>query len=118
MGRDKVKERYNQSFTVPATAASYAFERMTFGERPSGMPQDSFQGVTVAVQSGVTDAVYELWLPKVGAVQGSMVDDDYDLWATITSPGETKVLAGYPGAQVRVKSGGTSGTAVLNGSAF
>jgi len=115
-----MKERYQQTFTVPAASASYAFERMTFGHRSAGMPEDSFMGVTVSVDTSVATMVVELWLPKVGTVAGSIIDDDYKYSGkSIGATGaETWPLAAYPGAQIRVKSGGTGGSAVLSGSAF
>ena len=64
--------------------------------------------------------VVELWLPRIGATKGSMIDDDYKYSGKAfgASGAETWALAGYPGAQIRVKSGGTGGTAVVSCSAF
>jgi hypothetical protein len=121
IGRDRVKEAYRQTFTVPAASGSYAPERIAFGEVPSGMPPDSFQGCTASVHSGVTDATIELWLPRVGVVGGTHIDSDYTYSGqalNAATGAETFVLAGYPGAQFRVKSGGTAGSAVVSGTAF
>lgn len=119
----QVKERYRQTFTVPSASGSYAFERITFGAVASGMAEDSFQGVTVSVDTSVTGMSVELWLPRVGAGTkhpSAYVDDDYKFSGKFigATGAETWALAGYPGAQIRVKSGGTSGSAVVSASAF
>jgi len=121
LGRDKVKEAYRQTFTVPAAAASYAFERIAFGERPAGLPPDSFQGVTVSVDTSVATMEVELWLPRVGVEGGAYIDSDYTYSGqklSAATGATTFTLAGYPGAQIRVKSGGTGGTAIISATAF
>lgn len=113
------KERYQQTFTVPSTSGSYAPERIAFGEVAEGLPQDSFMGVTASVDGTVATMSVELWLPAVGASY-PFIDDDYKYSGkSISATGaETWPLAGYPGAQIRVKSGGTSGTGTVSASAF
>jgi hypothetical protein len=121
LGRDRVKEAYRQTFTVPSTSGSYAPERIAFGEVPAGLPPDSFQGVTAVVLTTVASMVVELWLPRVGITSGAHIDTDYVYSGQAldaATGGETFVLAGYPGAQIRVKSGGTGGSAVVSASAF
>lgn len=123
------KEGYRQTFTVPAASGSYAPERLTFGEKKSGMAWDSFQGVTASVDASgsVTSMVVELWLPRVWkegdttATDGSRLDSDYSysgLALDAATGAETWALAGWPGAQIRVKSGGTGGTASISACAF
>lgn len=112
------KEKYRQSFTVPETTDAYAPEFITFGKRTAGAQilEDGFTGVTVMVEQAVSGAIVELWLPKVGAVDET---DDYFYSgrALDEAISETWALASYPGAQLRVKSGGTEGSCVLNASA-
>lgn len=120
-GRDVVKEKYKVSFTVPAASGSYAPERIAFGEVPAGVAPDSFQGVTAAVLETVASMVVELWLPRADVAGGAHLDTDYTYSGQAldaATGAETFVLAGYPGAQIRVKSGGTAGTAVVSASAF
>lgn len=117
----KVQQRFQQTFTVPGASGSYAFERIAFGEVPAGVFPMSFEGVTVSVDSAVTSAVVELWLPRVGVAGGEHIDGDYTYSGQAldaATGAETFVLAGYPGAQIRVKSGGTGGTATISASAF
>lgn len=116
-----VKEAYRQTFTVPSTSGSYAPERIAFGEVKSGMAPDAFEGVTAHVHTSVTDSVVELWLGRVGIAGGAHINTDYKYsgQAVDAATGmETWALAGYPCAQIRVKSGGTSGSAVVSASAF
>ena len=114
------KEAYSQTFTVPATSGSYAPERIAFGEVASGMAPDAFQGVTALVETSVTSMVVELWLRKVSATH-PWIDDDYVYSGQAldaATGAETFTLAAVPGAQIRVKSGGTSGSAVVGATAF
>lgn len=114
-----VKEKYRVSFAVPATSGSYAPERIAFGEVASGMPEDTFQGVTALVEGSVTAMVVELWLPRIGATHPKLDTDYFNTGKFLNATGgETWALAGYPGAELRIKSGGTAGTAILNASAF
>lgn len=114
------KEKYKVSFTVPSTSGSYAPERIAFGEVKSGQVLDTFQGVTASVYTSVTGMVVELWLPRADVTPGAHIDGDYTFSGKSFGPsgGETWALAAYPGAQIRVKSGGSAGTAVVSGSAF
>jgi len=118
-----VKEKVRLSFTVPSASGSYAFERITFGAVASGQPEDSFQGVTASVDASVAASSVELWLPRLDAGTkhpSSFVDSDYQYSgkSLSVSGAETWVLAGFPGAQIRVKSGGTSGTCTVSATAF
>lgn len=104
-----------KSFAVPAGAGSYAPERITFGSASTSVPNAGLLGVTAVVESYPANAVLELWLLKIGGIVGT--DADYFLYKSITVGGETWPLASYPSVQLRVKSGGTSGTMVVNATA-
>lgn len=121
MANGKVQQAFQQTFTVPVTSGSYAPERIAFGEVPVGLAPMSFEGVTATVNTSITAMVVELWLPRVGIASGAHLDTDYTYSGQAldaATGGETFVLAGYPGAQIRVRSGGTDGSAVVSASAF
>lgn len=103
------------SFAVPVTSGQYAPERMTFAP-PSGVSAVPLLGVTALLESGPSGVVLELWLLKFN---GTPATDAHWVYSgkSITGGGETWPLASYPGAQLRAKSGGTAGTAVVTGSA-
>ena len=109
------QERVKQSFTVPGASGSYAFERLTFGEMGSGQARLKVEGITVSVFSSVASSQVEIWLPRVDASY-PITDSDYTYsgWSIAASGALTMPLADYTGVQVRVKSGGTSGTAVVS----
>lgn len=111
------RELKQQSFTVPGASGSYAFERLTFGEVASGQAHPIYLGITVSVDSSVASSQVEVWLPKVGAT-APYLDSDYQYsgWSLAASGALTQPLAGVTGVQVRVKSGGTSGTATVSAS--
>src|SRR3990167_307553 len=118
-----VKEKYRQDFTVPAANGSYAFERLTFLAVSAGRPEVSFIWVTYVVEASVATSVVELWLPRIsGGTKhpSTFIDSDfvYSVESIAASGAETWALAGYPGAQIRVKSGGTGGTATISATAF
>lgn len=121
------KEMDRVTFAVPVTGGSYAPERLTFGDRAAGRSWDSFQGVTASVDETVAGMVVELWLPRVPmagdawTTTGHRLDTDYKYSGQAldaATGAETFTLAGWPGAQIRVKSGGTAGSAVVSGTAF
>lgn len=122
-------QKARRSFTVPVTADSYAFERLTFGIVALGTAPLAFTGITALAErsSVVAGATVELWLPRLAAADKSpsqFVDDDYtysgeSFVMSAANPGaETWALAGYEGGQIRVRSGGTSGTAVISATAI
>ena len=116
-----VKEAYSQTFTVPAASGSYAFERIAFGEVKAGQAPEMFEGITASVYTSVATMVVELWLGRVGITSGAHIDTDYTYsgQALDAATGmETWALAGWPCAQIRVKSGGTGGSAVVSATAI
>ena len=116
-----VQQAFRQTFTVPSTSGSYAPERIAFGEVKSGQPPMAFEGLTANVDTSVTAMVVELWLGRVGITSGAHINSDYKYsgQAVDAATGmETWAVAGYPCMQIRVKSGGTGGSAVVSASAF
>ena len=113
-----------QDFTVPSASGSYAFQRITFGmPSNSTTPATPLQGVTVSVDVSVASSSVEVWLPRVGGGTKSpsaFVDTDfqYSGYSIAASGALTMPLAGYRGCQIRVKSGGTGGTATIAASCF
>ena len=116
-----LKEAYQQTFTVPAASGSYAFERIAFGEVKAGQAPEMFEGITASVDTTVATMVVELWLGRVGVAGGAHINTDYTYSGQAldaATGGETFALAGWPCAQIRVKSGGTSGSAVVSATAI
>lgn len=127
------KEKGRVVANVPAVSGSYAEERITFGDQSTGLGEQSFMAVTALVESAVAAATLELWLPQVAQSVGepaSFTDANYYFTgkslpasggAALTNGqgiAETWTLAGYPGAQIRVKSGGIPGQMPISASAF
>lgn len=102
---------------VPAVAGNYADERVTFGLTGPGQAEDAFEEVQVLAESPFpAGAVVELWLRKVSDATEAASDmtaspqDDYTLagtnFTTLTAAGSVRwALSGWPGGQIRVKSG-------------
>lgn len=103
-----------KTFVVPVTAGNYAPEVITFAASANGSVSPGLLGVTVLVEAAVAAAVIELWLLKVGG--DPTLNGSYFLHQTLAN-GQTVALASYPGAQIRVKSGGTAGNCTINASA-
>lgn len=115
-----------ETLALAAASGSYAMGPR-FGGTADGVGWDSFQGVTIAVETSVATMVVELWLAKLGpAVAGTRsfaeyLNDDfvYSGQALDAATGaETFALAGWPCFEVRVKSGGTGGSPVVSATAF
>jgi len=108
-----------RTFSLPAASGSYSGDRLTFGEVASGQAKESYQGITVSVDTTVASMSVELWLPAFNA-DVPFLDDDYKYTGlSIGATGSaTWPLAGYPGAQIRVKSGGTAGSPVISATVF
>lgn len=120
------KEHKVETLALAAAANSYAMGPR-FGATKDGVAWDSFQGVTVAVETSVASMVVELWLAKLGPAQAGTrsfaeyLNDDffYSGQALDAATGaETFVLAGWPCFEIRVKSGGTGGSPVISATAI
>lgn len=120
---------------VPSIAGDYASERITFGADAPGQIDGSFIGVTALLESCPALATLELWLPQVadGTLTGSdRTDANYFYAGLVLAPAGTAYapvgatasfgsatwpLAGYPGAQLRAKSGGVGGVMQVSATA-
>lgn len=104
------------SFAVPVTAGQYAPERIYIGYNPTSGVKGIFGPNSVVVEQTVASMVVELWVCKPAWTAGGPVDGDFILWNTLTTPNAGLATGGmFPYRQIRVKSGGTSGTAILIG---
>ncbi len=122
--------------TVPATVGDYGTS-VDIGKPGSGQAQGSFRGVTVLIENIPALARVELWLPSVAdtttGAASSFTDSNYFYAGLVCTPartaysatGETAsqgsanwLLSGYPGAQLRVRSGGSAGTGTISWSAL
>ena len=120
-----VKGKARIVVNVPAVAGDYASERITFGSVSAGDIEQSYMGASVLVEGTLAGATIELWLPQVsdGTLAASnRTDANYffsgsAIGAPLTGAG-TWPLAGWPGLQFRVKSGGTPGAIGINATAF
>ena len=105
--------RARQSFTVPAGAGSYAPEVIQFaGQTATDIGQLAIIALTPLIEATVATAVYEIWLLKVGA-DPTQAGNYFNSGLTITDSTQ-KLLSQVEGLQIRAKSGGTAGTAILN----
>jgi hypothetical protein len=129
------RERARVTMNVPVTSGDYASERITFGADQAGQIDGSFIGVTALLETCPAGATLELWLPQVadGTLSGSdRTDANYFYAGQVLGPAgvantptgatasfgsATWPLAGYPGAQLRAKSGGTSGGMTVSATA-
>lgn len=104
------------SFVVPVTGGNYAPERLWLGSNGTDNTRDILDIVTAFFTTAVATAVLELWLLKAGGAPATDADYFYSgTSAVATTPNGVSVqLAGWPNGQIRVKSGGTSGTAVVS----
>lgn len=103
------------NFTVPAGAGSYAPERIQLNSQSVSTANLPFSNVTVIIQSLVATMVMELWL----LLPGTDPTNDANYAFLSQYPGGTGQIsvASWRGGQIRVKSGGTAGTAILSASA-
>lgn len=104
-----------QSFAVPVTSGQYAPEVITLAHSTAALTPISLLGVTALIEALVASATVELWLLKIGG--NSATSTDYFYAGKSTTTGDTWPLASWPGAQLRVKSGGTAGTCIVNATA-
>lgn len=111
------KYKRTQAFTVPAGLGSYAPERLTIGVPPDATVEESLLGCTLLLMaSSPANCEAEIWLAKLGATG---LDADYANtgFSVKTAGAGTLALASWPGFQIRVKSGGTAGTATVHATA-
>jgi len=139
----KAKQRVTME--VPSTAGNYCATRITLGAPLSvGEREDSFQGITCLIEDvgmdGTNQApagmVAELWLSQVpdGSVSAAnMTDANYFFSGQVLVPANVSYiatgvtasygaatwgLAGWPLAQIRVKSGGVGGPVTISATAI
>lgn len=121
------KEKYRQAFTVPGVSGNYANERITFGAAKAGDIESAFREISALVEGPgaiLAGASLELWLPKVA--DGTMLAEnrtDADYFNSAVTPQTVQGLARWqlstwPGAQLRVKSGGTGGVVTVSASGY
>lgn len=99
-----------QTFSVPVTSGNYAPERVQLNSQSTSTKSPPLLGVTVLVEVPIAASTFELWLLSLGA--DPTVDANYFFY-DFASNGKTWALASFPGGQIRMKSGGTLGTATL-----
>lgn len=95
------------TFTVSVNSGTYAAERIT-------LPTVPLTGVTALIEALPASATVELWFLRAG---GNPADDDDYLLSGLdrdSAGASTWPLAGYVGAQIRAKSGGTEGDVVVS----
>lgn len=119
------KEMYRVTFNVPGVAGNYASETITFGQVGVGTSYQFFREVSALVEQAIiAGAVVELWLPQIpdGSVSAAG-EGPGTYWNTNVTPLSTQALgrwqfSAWPGAQLRVKSGGNGGALTISASAF
>ncbi len=131
-----VKSQHRQQVNVPAASGDYATEVITFGGVPAGVVAQSYHRVMIWIEgtaSQVPNGVSaELWLPRLFDAtnsQSGLTSSDYYYAGKVVFPAGSSAtatgadvkygsgvwdLAGAPGGQVRVKSGGTAGAMFIN----
>lgn len=108
--------RQRQSFTVPVTSGQYAPELITLSEGAQGLGT-AWDKALVAIESGgPAGAVAELWLGEIG-LDPTNTANYINSGISITIGSTSVSLAGWPTVQIRVKSGGTAGSALVGASA-
>lgn len=107
-----------KSFTVPSTSGQYAPEEIVFAPSTAAVPSPGLLGVSAVVESLPASSALELWLLQIEADPTNAGNWFYS-GNNITAANAlvTWPLASYPGAKLRAKSGGTSGSLVADASA-
>jgi hypothetical protein len=95
------------AFSIPAGDNTLASEIATI---PDNGP---INAITILPESVVADSVIELWLKKVKGTQGTGADYYFYESAVVTT-GKTWFLAGWQGAQIKMRSGTGTGTSTLS----
>lgn len=129
------KEKGRASGTLSAVSGDYAEQRITFGATPVGVAEGNYHGFTAQIESVPAGASVELWLPKVttSGAASDRTDADYFFAGVSVFPPRVAatptgitatfgmgnwVVSGYPGAQLRLRSGGVGGAFSFSGSAY
>lgn len=109
---------------VPQTSGQYAEEVITFGPVGVGDAEEFYRQIGAVVHNLVAGASVELWLAKVtpgGTLASDRAYDGYvnsSLTPLTTQAFQNWVLPAWPGAQIRVKSGGTAGVMGVSASGY
>jgi len=107
-----------QSFTVPATNGQYASEEIVFAPSTVAVVPSGLLGGSAVIEKKPASASLELWLLQVEGDPTNAADWFYSgNNVTAANALVTWPLASYPGAKLRAKSGGTSGSLVADASA-
>lgn len=120
-----VGERARVTFNVPVISGDYANERITFSKVGTGTLATTIREVLALIEgAGLTGLTLELWLPRVADASfpdASRTDADYTnsgLTPLSTSGAVRWLIASYPGAQIRAKSGGVQGAVSVSATAL
>lgn len=118
MGLAKNYEISRVSFTVPAGAGSYAPERILL--LPVSDSHVGLLGLQLLVEAAIAASTIEVWMASAAATDYTL-DASFFLSSMTFSgaaAGSTYFpLISWPAVQLRVKSGGTSGSLIVNASA-
>jgi len=105
------------SFTVPVTSTNYAPERIVLF--PLEDSAAGLLGVQVLIEATVAASTLEMWMLKAGG--DPSLDASYFLSSNTVSgatAGSTYwPMISWPAIQLRAKSGGTSGSLIINAAA-
>lgn len=110
--------RRYQSFAVPATSGQYAPEVIYLRQQQDGGTFDAIERLSAYVDALPSGATVEVDLLKANSAnRATPASTDWlGPAATVTATGlaDLITLAGWYGGRIRVKSGGTAGTATLH----
>lgn len=132
------KTQHRLTISLTNVSGDYGDAVMTIGKVGAGEAEQSYTAVTVLIEGNPpAGSSVELWLPRVtgGDKAASDRDDGADyyfagqvVWPARAAAGSstgitnsfgsgTFSLAGYPGAQLRARSGGSAGPITISASA-
>ena len=99
------------TFTIPGTATNYAAEKLDI---TAGAAKSGVQEISILIESLPASAAIELWLCRHGGDPSNA--SHYALAKSYTAIGLQDVVAvsSWRGAELRGKSGGTGGSAVVS----
>jgi hypothetical protein len=105
------------SFTVPAGAGSYAPERLTLF--PISDSHAGILGVMLLIEAAIAASTVEVWMASATATDYT-ADVSFFLSSNTLSGAAAAsaifAMASWPAVQLRVKSGGTAGSLIVNAS--